>query len=70
MIVFAGLEVDYAASFPCLPAGRITIRVLILLWTGDYPAQHEVGKFIKHGILRCRRDKLKGKFDIIAYNEE
>ena len=70
MIVFAGLEVDDAASFPCLPAGRTTISVLILLWTGDYPAQHEVGKFIKHGILPCRRDKLKGKFDIIAYNEE
>lgn len=34
---------------------------LILLWTGDYPAQHEVGKFIKHGMLPCRRDKLKGK---------
>ena len=38
----------------------MNIRVLILLWTGDYPAQHEVGKFIKHGILPCRRDKLKG----------
>lgn len=62
---FSGLEVDYVESFPGLPAGRIILRILILLWTGDYPAQHEVGKFIKHGILPCRRDKLKDKLDTI-----
>lgn len=63
-IFLIGLEVDYARSFPSFPAGMIIIRALILLWTGDYPAQHEVGKFIKHGILPCRRDKLRGKLRI------
>lgn len=62
ILTLSGLPVNYARPFPCLPAGMMNIRVLILLWTGDYPAQHEVGKFIKHGILPCRRDKLKGKF--------
>ncbi|XP_044180985.1 uncharacterized protein LOC122962134 [Acropora millepora] len=55
-----GLEVNYVRSFPCLPSGTSIIGALILLWTGDYPAQHEVGKFIKHWLLPCRRDKLKG----------
>ena len=57
----SGLRVNYVRPFPCLPSGEMDIRVLILLWTGDYPAQHEVGKFIKHGVMPCRRDKLKGK---------
>ena len=56
-----GYEVDYVGDFPDLPAGNIVVRVLLLLWTGDYPAQCEVGKFIKGGILACRRDKVKGE---------
>ena len=52
---------EYMGDFPDLPAGNIVVRVLLLLWTGDYPAQCEVGKFIKGGILPCRRDKLKGE---------
>ena len=55
-----GLEVDYVASFPGLPSGVTNIRCLILLWTGDYPAQCEIGKFINCGIQPCRRDKLRG----------
>ena len=43
-------EVEYVGDFPHLPAGNIVVRVLLLLWTGDYPAQCEVGKFIKGGI--------------------
>lgn len=46
----------------CLPSRNIKICCLILLWTGDYVAQSEVGKFIKSGVLPCRRDKLKGVF--------
>ena len=53
-------EVEYVGDFPHLPAGNIGVRVLLLLWTGDYPAQCEVGKFIKGGILACRTDKVKG----------
>ena len=59
-IFIDGYEVEYVGDFPHLPAGNIVVRVLLLLWTGDYPAQCEVGKFIKGGILTCRRDKVKG----------
>ena len=52
---------EYVGDFPDLPAGSIVVRVLLLLWTGDYTAQCEVGKFIKGGILACRRDKIKGE---------
>lgn len=58
-IFIDGYEVEYVGDFPHLPAGNILVRVLLLLWTGDYPAQCEVGKFIKGGILACRRDKVK-----------
>ena len=33
---------------------------MLLCWTGDYPAQCEVGKFINCGILPCRRHHLRG----------
>ena len=48
-------------SIPGYSPGETVVRCLILLWTGDYPAQCEVGKFINNGILPCRRDKLTGK---------
>ena len=51
---------EYAGDFPDLPAGEIVVRILLLLWTGDYPAQCEVGKFIKGGKQACRRDKVTG----------
>jgi len=58
-----GLEVDYAGQFlgsPNFEPGAILVRCILLLWTGDYLAQSEVGKFIQGGIFPCRRDKLKG----------
>ena len=54
---------EYVGDFPELDLlpGFIDVRVLLLLWTGDYPAQSEIGKFINGGILACRRDKHKGE---------
>ena len=53
---------DYVGNFPELDLlpGYFDVRVLLLLWTGDYPAQCEVEKFISGGIQACRRDKVKG----------
>ena len=42
------------------PSGKVLIRALLLLWTGNYPAQSEIGKFICHGIHPCRRCELEG----------
>ncbi len=33
----------------------------MLCWTGDFPAQCEVGKFLRGGVHPCRRDTLEGK---------
>ncbi|XP_031549912.1 uncharacterized protein LOC116287378 [Actinia tenebrosa] len=59
-LFISGLQVDYSLGVAGLPPGEISLRCLIILWTGDYPGQCEVGKFIKSGIRPCRRDKLKG----------
>ncbi|CAB3977436.1 Hypothetical predicted protein [Paramuricea clavata] len=45
-VYVVGLEVDYIGSISGLPSGRTNIRCLILLWTGDYPAQCEVKKIV------------------------
>ena len=58
-----GLEVDYAGKFlgsPNLEPGAIIVHGILLIWTGDYLAQSEIGKFIQGGIFPCRRNKLKG----------
>ena len=61
------MEVNYAASVPgpgvenAMKGSTVLVRCLVLLWTGDYPAQCEVGKTIFNGIHPCRRCKLKGK---------
>ena len=63
ILLSTGLEVNYAGQFlgsPNLEPGGILVRCILLLWTGDYLAQSEVGKFIQGGIFPCRRDKLKG----------
>ena len=57
----------YAGNFYCIPSGRVKLRCLLLLWTGDYPAQCEVGKFIKDRLMSCRRDKLKGVYHMICH---
>ena len=51
---------NYAAEIGGIPPGPATLRCLILLWTGDYPAQSEVAKTISHGIRPCRRCELEG----------
>ena len=63
VLAFLGYEVDYVGDFPGLglQPGNFIVRVLILLWTGDYPAQSEIGKFINGGIGPCRREKLEGE---------
>ena len=52
---------NYTATIAGISPGKATIRCCILLWTGDYPAQCEVGKFIKNGISPCRRCEVKGE---------
>eukprot|EP00731_Ephydatia_muelleri_P005339 Em0002g1515a len=55
-----GMEVEYTGSSEGLPPGKIVIRCILLLWTGDYPAQAQVGKFIQGGIRPCRRCNVVG----------
>ena len=38
-----------------------TVRLLLLCWHGDHPAQCEVGKFLNQGKCGCRRCKVIGK---------
>ena len=59
-ILILGIKVDYAAEIAGIPPGECLIRCLIKLWTGDYPAQCEVGKTINKGIHPCRRCELTG----------
>lgn len=59
--VCTGIEVNYAAEVAGIPSGPAVIRCIILLWTGDYPAQSEVGKFFNGGVRPCHRCKVAGK---------
>ena len=52
---------NYAAKIGGILPGPATLRCLILLWTGDYPAQSEIAKTISHGIRPCWRCELEGK---------
>ena len=45
---------------PNVQPGPMIVRCILLLWTGDYLAQSEVGKFVQGGKFPCRRDKLEG----------
>lgn len=57
-----GISVDYKLEVAGIEPGQAKIRCLILCWTGDHPAQCEVGKFLSSGgIHACRRDKLQGR---------
>ena len=59
---FVGIQVNYAAKVENIEPGPAIIRCLILCWTGDHPAQCEVGKFLGAGGLHaCRHDKVTGK---------
>lgn len=42
-------------------ADHETVRVLLLCWSGDHPAQCEVGKILNQGQCPCRRCKLVGQ---------
>lgn len=56
-----GVQVDYAARIAGIEPGPANIRCLLLCWTGDHPAQCEVGKFLgAGGFSACRRDKVQG----------
>ena len=60
--MFLGYQVNYAGSFPNFPPANITIRHIILLWTGDHPAQCEVCKTKGAGGRKgCRRCHICGK---------
>lgn len=59
-----GFKVSYPSGVKIegfQPQKEETIRVLILCWTGDHPAQCEVGKFLNQGRCGCRRCKMIGK---------
>lgn len=57
---------DYKGEhIDCFGPGNITIRLLLLLWTGDHVAQCEVCKSKGAGGKNaCRRCKLKGTFKL------
>lgn len=54
-LLILGIDVYHAEQ-----ADKVKLRCLILCWTGDLPAQCEIGKFIFCGIYPCRREKRKG----------
>lgn len=57
-----GILVNYKGSIAGIEPGPAVIRCLLLCWTGDHPAQCEVGKFLSTGgVHACRCDKLEGK---------
>lgn len=61
-----GVEIDYPYSTEGVSNGKTVVRAMLILWTGDLPAQCEVGKFIFAGKHGCRRDELKGtRFSLI-----
>ena len=47
--------------------GPIVIRCLLLCWTGDHPAQCEIGKFLgTGGYSACRCDKVTDAYILIG----
>ena len=66
--LYKGIEVDYKGTIAGIPPGPMTIRCMLLCWTGDHPAQCEVGKFLgSGGHHACRRDDLEGIFMCFIY---
>ena len=61
VFIYIGIQVDYATKVANLEPGPAVIRCLLLCWTGDHPAQCEIGKFLgAGGSHACRRDKVTG----------
>ena len=56
------MTVSYSLPLPELPPRDCVIRCIVLVWSGDYPAQCEIAKTINGGKMACRGDKLVGKF--------
>ena len=54
------IKVDYIRDIGPYKSGETIVHCMLLLWTGDYPAQCKVGKFINCGIFPCRRHHLRG----------
>ena len=66
MDAYTGIGVDYKGEVAGIQPGPALIRCVILCWTGDHPAQCEVGKFLgSGGVNACRRDKLQGRVNKI-----
>lgn len=62
-----GIEVDYKGDIDHFPSGKMTIRLLLILWTGDHPAQCEVCKSKGAGGKKgCRRCKKVGVFHFVT----
>lgn len=58
-----GVEVDYKGHMDGFPSGKMIIRLLLLLWTGDHPAQCKICKSKGAGGKKgCRRCKLVSMF--------
>lgn len=62
-IYTSGINAHYSAEIAGIQPGNTKIRCLLLLWTGDYPAQSEVGEFVCNGIRPCRRCVLEGMYN-------
>ena len=58
--IFLGINVYYSGEVDGISPGNALLICMILLWTGDYPGQSEVGKFVRCCIHPCRRCELKG----------
>ena len=46
---------------PYNPSDKELVRLLMLCWAGDHPAQCEIGKLLNQGKCPCRRCKLIGQ---------
>lgn len=58
-----GIEVNYKGEIDGFPSGKMTVRLLLILWTGDHPAQCEICKSKGAGGKKgCRRCKKVGMF--------
>ena len=54
---------EHAGHGERYPNVTTTVRCLLLLWTGDDPAQSEIVKRIFGGKYPCRRCKLQGEIN-------
>ena len=60
IVCISGINVHYSAEVAGIQPDNALLNCLLLLWTGDYSAQSEVGKFVCGGIHPCQRCALEG----------